>query len=44
MLNLNNLSSIEEESFLKNNLTGWRILDGSEKYGLTIDFGVRVTL
>ncbi|HEY9186715.1 MAG TPA: TonB-dependent receptor [Ignavibacteria bacterium] len=44
MLNINNFSSVEEEGFLKNNFTGWRILDGSEKYGMTIDFGVRVTL
>jgi len=44
MLNLNNLTNIEESNSIFNRSTGWKILNTSEKYGLTADLGVRITL
>jgi len=44
MLNLNNLTSVEEKNTIFNRITGWKLLNTSEIYGLTADLGVRVTL
>lgn len=44
MLNFNNLTNIEESNSIFNRSTGWKILNTSEKYGLTADLGVRITL
>lgn len=44
MLNLNNLTNIDESNSLYNRSTGWKLLNTSEIYGLTADLGVRITL
>lgn len=42
MLSVNNLTNIEEKNTIINRTTGWRLLNTSELYGLTVDFGVRL--
>ena len=44
IFNLNNFSSMVEETYIKNRIVNWNLLNTSEKYGLTFDFGVRVSL
>ncbi|MCI0691927.1 TonB-dependent receptor [candidate division KSB1 bacterium] len=43
LLNVNNITSVEEGSSIANRVQGWDLLNESEKYGLTADLGVRVT-
>jgi TonB-dependent receptor len=44
ILNLNNLTDYEEKDYIMNRVTGWKLLNTSQKYGLTADLGVRITL
>ena len=44
MLNLNNLTNVEEGTSTVNRITGWTLLRNSQKYGLAADLGVRFTL
>jgi hypothetical protein len=43
LLNVNNMTNVEEGTTIANRIQGWRLLNESEKYGLTADLGVRVT-
>ena len=44
MVNVNNLTNIDESNSILNRSTGWKLLNTSEIYGLTADLGVRLTL
>ncbi len=44
LLNVNNLTNIDDSNSIYNRQTGWKILNTSEKFGLTGDLGVRITL
>jgi TonB-dependent receptor len=44
MLNIGNLTNIKEENSIYNRVNGYKILNTSERYGLTADFGVKLTL
>ena len=44
MLNLNNLTNAVENVSIVNRIQGWEILSSSERYGLTGNLGVRLTL
>lgn len=44
VLNVSNLSNIKEERVIDNKVNGYKILNTSELYGLTAEFGVRLTL
>ncbi|MCX6167751.1 MAG: TonB-dependent receptor [Ignavibacteriales bacterium] len=44
ILNLSNLSNIKEDRYINNRVNGYKILNTSELYGLTADFGVKITL
>ncbi len=44
LCNVNNITNIKEEDFLENSVVGYKILRTMERYGLTMDFGVRVDL
>lgn len=44
MLNVSNLSNIKEDRMINNRVNGYKILNTSELYGITADFGVRLTL
>jgi outer membrane receptor protein involved in Fe transport len=43
-LNLNNITSIQEDVNRVNELSGWQALSSSQQYGLTSDLGVRIEL
>jgi TonB-dependent receptor len=42
LLNINNLTNVEETESLHDNLHGWQLLEDSEKYGTTVDLGLRI--
>jgi len=44
LLNLNNLTNTEEGTSIRNRVVGWHLLNESEKYGLSAELGLRVTL
>ena len=44
MLNVSNLSNIKEDRLIDNRVNGYKILNTSELYGLTADFGIKLTL
>lgn len=44
LLNVNNLTNIEESTSRLNRVDNWNLLNTSERYDMTADFGVRVTL
>lgn len=43
MLNVNNVTGVDEGVTTRNQVTGWNLVDESELYGRTADLGVRVT-
>jgi TonB-dependent receptor len=43
IMNVNNMTNVEESTLILNRDMGWRLLDTSERYGLTADFGVRIS-
>jgi TonB-dependent receptor len=43
MVNLNNLTSVDESTSYKNRTTGWTLLYNSQNYGMTADAAVRIT-
>ena len=44
MMNVSNLTDIKEENSIYNRVNGYKILNTSERYGVTADFGVKITL
>ncbi|MDP4172575.1 MAG: TonB-dependent receptor [Bacteroidota bacterium] len=42
--NLNNFTNVEEFTNINNKVTGWNLLQNSQRYDMTGDLGVRVTL
>lgn len=44
LLNVNNLTNVDDSNSIHNRLTGWKLLNTSERFGLTADLGVRLTL
>ncbi len=44
LLNVSNLTNIKEETSLYNRANGYKILNTSERYGVTADFGVKISL
>lgn len=44
LLNVNNLTNIKEENLVYNRVNGYKILNTSERYGLTADLGVKIDL
>ena len=42
--NINNLTNIKEEDLLDNRVNGYKIPRSAERYGLTMEFGVRLEL
>jgi len=44
ILNVSNLSNIKEDRLIDNRVNKYKILNTSELYGLTADFGVKLTL
>jgi TonB-dependent receptor len=44
LFNLNNFTNIEESTSQVNRIDNWNLLNTSERYDLTADFGVRITL
>ncbi|MGA9407915.1 MAG: hypothetical protein WBW71_12355, partial [Bacteroidota bacterium] len=44
ILNVNNLTNRQETTSFKDNFTSWQIPRTAELYGVTVDFGVRVSL
>ncbi len=44
MLNLNNLTDTAERTSILNRVQGWELISSSERYGLTGNLGVRLTL
>jgi outer membrane receptor protein involved in Fe transport len=44
ILNVSNLSNIKEDRMINNRINGYEILNTSELYGITADFGVKITL
>jgi TonB-dependent receptor len=42
--NLNNITNVEEGTSLINRVYGWTVLNTSQRYGMTGDLGVRVSL
>jgi len=44
MLNLNNLTNSAERTSLVNRIQGWELISSSERYGLTGNLGIRLTL
>ncbi len=44
MVNISNLTDIKEENSIYNRVNGYKILNTSERYGVTADFGVKVNL
>jgi TonB-dependent receptor len=44
LFNVNNILDVEEDLSLINRIQGWDLLDESNRYGMSADLGVRVTL
>jgi TonB-dependent receptor len=44
ILNVSNLTNITEDDLIDNRVNGYQLLNTSERYGLTLDFGVRVDI
>jgi outer membrane receptor protein involved in Fe transport len=44
LFNLNNFTDMSEGTSIKNQITGWRLLDTMQRYGLNADLGLRVNL
>ncbi len=44
MLNVSNLTNIKEENSIYNRVNGYKILNTSERYGMTADLGVKIDL
>ncbi len=44
LININNLTNIKEENLVNNRVNGYKILNTSERYGLTADLGVKIDL
>ena len=44
MFNIVNLTDVEERNSILNRTRGWNLLNTSERFGRTADFGVRITL
>ena len=44
MFNANNITNTHEGSTIANRLTGWMLTNSDNRYGTTMDFGVRVEL
>ncbi|MFA7228671.1 MAG: TonB-dependent receptor, partial [Melioribacteraceae bacterium] len=44
ILNVSNLSNIKEDRLINNRVNGYKLLNTSELYGITADFGVKITL
>lgn len=44
MLNVNNITNVEEGNDINNRIQNWNLADTSEKYGLTAELGLRFTL
>ena len=44
LLNINNLTNIKEENLIYNRVNGYKILNTSERYGLTADLGIKIDL
>ncbi|KAF0151886.1 MAG: TonB-dependent receptor [Ignavibacteria bacterium] len=44
ILNISNLTDIKEENTIFNRVNGYKILNTSERYGTTADFGVKISL
>lgn len=44
MLNINNLTNVDESTSVKNRINGWTLPYHGENYGLTADLGVQVAL
>ncbi|MBP1678436.1 MAG: TonB-dependent receptor [Bacteroidetes bacterium] len=44
MVNLSNLTNIDDRNSIYNRSTGWKLLNTSEQYGFTADLGVRLNL
>ncbi len=44
MLNISNLTNIKEGNSINNRVNGYKILNISERYGLTADLGIKVVL
>ncbi len=42
--NVNNITNTEESTYVKNHVENWQVLNTKERYGLTSDLGVRVSL
>ncbi|HYE58830.1 MAG TPA: TonB-dependent receptor [Rhodothermales bacterium] len=43
-LNINNLTGAQEGTSTVNRVQGWRLINTGERYGTTVDLGLRVTL
>ncbi len=44
MMNVNNFTDVEESTSIINRVEDWNLLNNSEKYGMTADLGLRLTL
>jgi TonB-dependent receptor len=44
VLNISNLSNIKEDRAIDNRVNGYKLLNTSELYGLTAEFGIKLTL
>lgn len=44
LLNVNNLTNIKEENLIYNRVNNYKILNTSERYGLTADLGVKIDI
>jgi outer membrane receptor protein involved in Fe transport len=44
MINVNNLTNVEEGNYYNNRIQGWNLDNTSEKYGLSAELGLRVIL
>jgi outer membrane receptor protein involved in Fe transport len=44
LLNVNNLTNVEEGTIVLNRVQGWRLPNDREIYGTTVDFGLRLVL
>lgn len=44
LLNISNLTNTKEENYIYNRVNGYKILNTSERYGLTADLGIKIDL
>jgi outer membrane receptor protein involved in Fe transport len=42
MFTVNNFTNVEEGNYIANRITGWNLLDTSQKYGLAAEMGARI--